>query len=122
MTRKEIGDAAEEYAAAFYISKGYAIAARNFRFRRLGELDIIAVKCSGDIRLIVFCEVKYRSDSDFAPPALSVNRTKIHKIRMSAEGFMLNHPEYGDYDVRFDVAEVTRDGDDFACSVIENAF
>jgi len=74
------------------------LVARNFRCR-MGEVDLVMQ----DHDCIVFVEVRYRSASQFASAALSVDNIKQSKIARTAEIFLGKHPAMADYPVRFDV-------------------
>lgn len=66
METKTLGDWGEKIAEKYLKGKGYKILDKNFRYSKLGELDIIARK--GDD--VVFFEVKARikkSISEFMP-------------------------------------------------------
>lgn len=64
---KQLGNTGEDLAVKYLKGQGYKILGRNFRYKRFGELDIIAEK-SGNL---VFIEVKTRigsnNDSAFKP-------------------------------------------------------
>jgi putative endonuclease len=130
--KRRIGALGERAAAEFYVSQGFDILKTNWRYKRLGEVDIIAGK--GDV--IVFSEVKFRSEKKFSQASEAVNFDKQRRIRKLPEIFTLqNCSLYGEKYVRFDVAEVyscsayTKSeisglfvSDDMVVSVIENAF
>ncbi len=120
--RTEKGRAAEAAAALEYERLGYVIVAKNWRFHRMAELDLV-VRRIGNPGLLVFCEVKYRADTSFEPPSAAVGRQKQQKIRLAAEGFLSCHAEYREDDIRFDVAEVSGCVSDTLCvSLLERAF
>lgn len=82
-----MGNAAEDFAAAFLVSKGMTIIAKQFR-TQIGEVDIIAK--DGDE--IVFVEVKARKTMEFGYPEESVTRSKLRKIAAAGETFLrANH-------------------------------
>lgn len=54
--RKNLGDLGEKIAREYLEEKGYKILDKNFRYSKLGELDIIAQKGTD----VVFFEVKAR--------------------------------------------------------------
>jgi putative endonuclease len=56
MATKPLGDLGEKIAREYLENKGYKILDKNFRYSKLGELDIIA-QCGSDI---IFFEVKTR--------------------------------------------------------------
>jgi putative endonuclease len=110
--RQTLGRAGEDRAAAWYVSRGYEVVARNWR-SRLGEIDLI---CARD-NLLVFCEVKARSTDSHGVPAEAVTRTKQVRLRRLAAEF-LHHRTCGCHDVRFDVVAILGS----ALNVIEGAF
>ena len=81
--RKQKGAAAEELAAKFCRSNGYAIIERNWR-RAAGEIDIIA----GKDGVTYFIEVRSRSGDDFGTPVESINRAKKEQIIKTAALYM----------------------------------
>lgn len=83
-TTKEIGDSGEDLAVGYLEADGYRIVERNFRCQ-LGEVDIVAL--DGDV--LVFVEVKKKSTDRFGSPGEMITRSKIEKIRRTAEYYML---------------------------------
>jgi len=75
---KTLGDTGEKIAKNYLREKGYKILDKNFRYSKLGELDIIAKQ--GDN--IIFFEVKARMRkglSEFKPED-NITRTKQKKL------------------------------------------
>ena len=66
------------------------------------KLDLIALY--GD--LLVFIEVKTRSNVIYGNPADAVDCNKQRKYVLMAEGYLMINPSYRDKCVRFDVIEV----------------
>lgn len=109
-------------AGAYYAARGFAIAERNWRYKKIGEVDIIAARHTGQ-PLLVFCEVKARSNPVFVAPAQAVNSQKQRRLRKLAALYIQQHPEYADYYVRFDIAEIfLENGRAAALNLLENAF
>ena len=95
----DLGDRGEMMAVDFVRDKGYQILETNWRYRR-SEVDIIA----RDGEVLVFVEVKTRSDNYFGNPETFVT---AHKIKMlydaaSAYAMEVDHP----WEVRFDIISV----------------
>lgn len=88
---------AEEYLRAL----GYQIIARNFRFGRQGEIDLIAY----DGTTLVFIEVKYRRSRSYGMPEDAVSLRKRSQLRRIAEGFLYVHPQPA-LEYRFDVIAI----------------
>lgn len=96
------GKVGEEIAAKFLENLGFKITEKNWRFSRLGEIDIIAE----DNNTLVFIEVKARSSTLFGQPLEAVNEKKFHKMQQLAEIY-LNGLKNNNYDgCRFDLVGV----------------
>ena len=113
---KNLGDAGEIFAANYLENHGYKIITKNFRVRS-AEIDIVAE--IDDV--IVFVEVKTRSDTKYGLPSEAVNFRKQQKIIEAASVF-LQDEKYFDKACRFDVIEIFSDGVKFSARHIENAF
>ncbi len=85
---------------------------RNFRIK-LGEIDLIAK----DGKYYVFCEVKFRSSSQYGYPSEAVNRRKQITIKKVAQYYLLSH-HINDAFIRFDVISILGDRLEY----IPNAF
>jgi len=107
-----LGRLGEDSAAAWYLSHGYQILARNWRCRA-GEIDLVCRRG----RVLVFCEVKARSTGQFGSPFEAVTRAKRRRLRHLA-ALYLAEVTLGSVVVRFDVAGV-REGH---VEVLESAF
>ena len=91
----QTGLSAETRAAAYLMAKGYRILARRFRTPH-GEIDIIARRRN----LVAFVEVKARATLDEA--AFAVSPRQKARIIDAAQGWLMAHPEYADFELRFD--------------------
>ena len=114
-----LGVYGENSALNFLEAKGYEHVARNFRFQR-AEIDLIVKDESK--KLVVFVEVKTRKNNKFGGPEESVTQKKTEQICKSAEGFILQHPEFADYAKRFDIITIIMDGKSNTINHFENAF
>lgn len=105
--------AAYERAAGYYLEQlGFEILEYNYRCRA-GEIDIIAK--DGDY--LVFCEVKYRSDSKTGSPAEAVDCRKQRTIfRCAMQYLTQRHLE--EIPCRFDVIGI----EGTEVTYIKNAF
>ena len=98
--KKLLGRAGEVKASKFLKKLGYTILETNYR-THVGEADIIAR--DGDV--VVFIEVKTRSDQAFGLPSEAVNKRKQEKyFRVATEYLVRNHLD--DCECRFDVVEI----------------
>jgi putative endonuclease len=100
MNNLEIGKRGEKLAAIFLENIGYEILERNFRFGK-AELDLIVR--SGN--LLVFVEVKMRSDTTFGEPETAVTEKKRIQMRKAAEHYIFE--TNWQHDIRFDIIAIT---------------
>ena len=97
------GRRGEAYARWVLCAKGYRLLVRKFR-HPLGEVDLVLRRG----RLLVFVEVKFRSDSDVS--AYAVPPAQWRRISVGARGFGARHPLYADYVWQFDLFVVAAMG------------
>lgn len=95
----DLGKKGEKIAYMYLRKKGYEILATNFRFEKT-EIDII---CRKD-KVVVFVEVKTRTDDAHGNPEEAVDTKKQEKIVKTAERFIQVNDMLGE--VRFDVISV----------------
>ncbi len=93
------GAEGEELAKNFLEEKGFAIEEKNFRYKR-AEIDLIALKDN----LLIFVEVKTRSNSRYGEPEAFVNHKKAALILEAAEHYVLEKNWLSD--IRFDIISV----------------
>ena len=101
MNKREQGSHYETMAAEYLKNKGYEIILQNF-FSKNGEIDIIAK----DTDNLVFCEVKYRSNTRYGLPEEAVDYRKQDKIRKTAAYYLYRNNFPVETRVRFDVIAV----------------
>ncbi|MFH0977178.1 MAG: YraN family protein [Spirochaetota bacterium] len=103
--KKDLGDAGEGIAASFFKSKGFVIIKRNYRFGKVGEIDIIVRKKD----LIVFAEVKSRNSGQYGGAYYSINERKKQTIKKVARQFLHTHPDFLSKDItyRFDMIAIS---------------
>ena len=97
------GSRFEQQACAFLQAQGLILIAQNWQQPKVGELDLIMLEKGQAWSILVFIEVRQRQRSGFRDAALSVTKNKQHKIIKAARYFLQQHPEYNDYECRFDV-------------------
>ncbi|AYG68029.1 YraN family protein [Rhizobium sp. CCGE531] len=90
------GHAAEYFAAAFLMLKGYRILAIRHR-TKLGEIDIVARK--GD--LAIFVEVKSRRGAQEAIDAVSFSSQR--RIRAASDLWLARQPDFACLSQRYDI-------------------
>ncbi|MBK7257733.1 MAG: YraN family protein [Ignavibacteriae bacterium] len=94
------GGYGEQLARAFLVREGFRILEMNYRFHH-GEIDIIAEE--GDV--LVFCEVKTRTNDRYGAPELAVTALKQRQIRKIALGYITVRGLH-DRVCRFDVVAI----------------
>ncbi len=101
LDRKKLAELGEEHAAKHVAALGYRIVKRNFRFGKVGEIDIVAY--DGDC--LVFVEVKARQDYSHGEPEASVNPRKQAQLKRVARMYYYVNG-LSDVVCRFDVIAV----------------
>ena len=101
---QQLGDAGEEAALAYLVSRGCRPLARNVRFKG-GELDLVML----DRGSLVFVEVRRRGRADFGDALDSIDARKARKLVLAARLYLQREPRHARRDCRFDV--VAFDGD-----------
>ena len=117
-TNYAIGVEAEERAKSILAEKGFSIVASRFQVGYgidAGEVDIIAENRMD--KILAFIEVKKRKTIPLA--AESISDTQMGRIYSSAEVFISKHPEFSDFNFRFDAVLFD---DEFNYEYIENAW
>lgn len=113
--RQLFGRDGERLAERYLQQKGYKLVERNYR--RGGEIDLIML----DRKVIVFVEVKSRSDHQFGNPLEAVESRKQKRMIQAAQ-FFLNEKGLHNREARFDVVGISWLGQQPAVEHIENAF
>jgi putative endonuclease len=114
--KQVLGKKGEQIAEAYLIQKGYKLVERNYRCSA-GELDLIAL----DRRVLVFIEVKTRSDNSFGLPFESVHWRKQQRMIKAALFFLSQHRLHH-RDARFDVVGISYMSGKAVVDHIQNAF
>lgn len=102
--KQTLGAFGEQVAKDYLVENGYKIIAENFRFSRMGEIDIIAKYKD----TICFVEVKTRKSTRFGTGAESVVYRKILNIRRLAQVFIKKNSLFNT-PIRFDVFDILVD-------------
>lgn len=114
MNKRQVGSEKENMALEYMESRGFKLAEMNYRYHKLGEIDIIGY----DGNYLVFAEVKYRKTASAGSAAEAVNNYKIKQICKVANSYMMIHQIPFNKPVRFDVVAI----DDTSVNWIKNAF
>ena len=116
MNNKQTGEDGENRATEYLIAKGFAIIERNWRTKG-GEIDIIADKND----TIVFVEVKTLPNGTLDMIQRELNSQKRQRIIKTSKRFLLNHRQYSNSYIRYDVIVIDMPGLEPVYH-IENAF
>lgn len=93
----------EQLACEFLQGQGLMLIAQNWYKANVGELDLVMLEKGTAWSTLVFIEVRQRQRSGFGSAALSVTASKQRKVIKTARYFLQQHPEYRNYECRFDV-------------------
>ncbi len=115
-SRRRLGDAGEDLAAAALKKQGYKILERNY-VTPLGEIDLVARQG----RVYVFIEVKTRRGERFGSPGEGVHAAKQARLRRLAD-YYLKQKRLGEVQVRFDVVGIMMGEGGPQIEVIQGAF
>jgi putative endonuclease len=111
---KELGQEGEQMAADYLKKNGWQIREMNYRHRR-SEIDLIASKDG----LLVFFEVKTRTNTTFGLPEDFVDDKKAQNIVRGAEQYIEENDWQGN--IRFDIISIIKKAD-MELEHIEDAF
>ncbi len=114
--RQLLGKEGEKVAERYLRKKGYRVVERNYRCSA-GEVDLIVL----DRRVVVFVEVKTRTDHRFGTPLEAVEIRKQKKMIQTAQIFLSQKRLY-QRDTRFDVVGISWPGGEPMVEHIQNAF
>ncbi len=85
-----------EYAAMFWLSlKGYRVLALRYK-TPVGEIDLVMRRG----KILIMVEVKARANHAVA--AQAIHHKNQSRVMRAAQYFIVHHPAYQDYQVRFD--------------------
>lgn len=117
--RLEFGKKGEKAAEAHLKKQGYRILKKNYR-TKIGEIDLIAEHN----KVLVFIEVKSRTDPSLEHPFMAVTPRKQKKIAQVASLFLARN-KVSDRQIRFDVVSVLPEAenpDSLKVEVLQDAF
>lgn len=103
-TNIKIGSIGEDLAEEYLQKKGYKILERNYRPKRWGEIDLVAIEDEAT----VFVEVKTRLPADYGEPQEAVDRHKIQTLIRAGWYFKMENPDTPDT-LRIDVVAIILD-------------
>jgi putative endonuclease len=115
MTKDELGNWGEEFAARYLQKNGFLLIDRNYRFQK-NEIDIIS---KFDNELIIV-EVKTRQTDEIGEPWRAVTKAKQRQIIKVADYYVKTNQI--DMNVRFDVISIVHNSIRTEIEHIERAF
>ncbi len=98
---KELGIEGEQLAKDYLKKNGWKIRETNYRFRR-SEIDLIASKKD----LLIFVEVKTRSNTTYGLPEQFVDEKKADNIMKAADHYIREHNWMSN--IRFDIISIIK--------------
>ena len=101
--KDELGRTGEQIAVEYLERAGLRVLDRNWR-SAAGEIDIVAA----ERQVLVVCEVKTRSGTQFGTPLEAITRHKRARLRRLAAQWLVAHGVLFD-EVRIDVVGLVRD-------------
>lgn len=104
--KKELGNRGEGIAASFFRENGFDIIERNYRFGKIGEIDIIARREN----LLVFAEVKSRNSGAYGGAYYSITDKKKRTLKKVARQFLHTHPAFLTKEMTFRFDMIAVDG------------
>lgn len=104
MSNLSIGSLGEEIAEKYLQRCGYEILERNFRSKRWGEIDLVAI----EDETTVFVEVKTRLSTDYGEPQEAVNPRKLRALKRAGQYFKQQHSDTPEA-LRIDVVAIILD-------------
>jgi putative endonuclease len=110
-----LGKKGEDLAVNHLKESGFKILFRNWKWGK-HEIDIIAENKD----VVVFVEVKTRTDDYQMHPVTAINREKQKSIIYAADGYLQKFNV--DKESRFDVITVIKSGENYTIDHIDGAF
>jgi len=114
---KSIGDRFEKIAANYLKNQGVKLISKNFTSKR-GEIDLIGLERD----ILVFFEVRARSNTHLGRPEETVTAQKQQRIRRTADNFLQTNIKYRNTLCRFDVISIVYSDTQHSIDWITNAF
>ncbi|MGE5371890.1 MAG: YraN family protein [Solirubrobacterales bacterium] len=115
--KKATGDRGEALAADYLERRGYTIVCRNYRTRQ-GEIDIICQERD----VLVFVEVRTKTNNRFGEPEESMTPRKIQRIRTTALTYLDQTEKRPRNGIRFDFIGIRLDSTEPRINHIKGAF
>lgn len=105
-TRQQ-GNDFEQLAKQFLLEQGLHFVCQNWQYKELGELDLVMIDTHKSYAkqpdCLVIVEVRQRKVGKFGTAVETISLSKQRKIINTTQAFLLNFPQFDNYEVRFDV-------------------
>jgi len=108
-----------ELAARIFLEQHQLIHCDSNYRHRGGEIDLIMKERD---QHLIFVEVRLRSNPHYGSGAESVTSSKQHRIAQTALHYLQCHPQYQQYEMRFDVLSATMKQGQYHFEWIKEAF
>jgi len=99
-----VGQEGENLAESYLKKNGFIIVSKNFRFKKIGEIDLIAQKNN----LLLFVEVKNRKTNQYGGARYSLSSRKKRSFKIVANQFLNLNSEFNNTQTtcRFDLISI----------------
>ncbi len=97
------GEKFEQLANWYLQAQGLTFVGKNWQFAPFGELDLVMLDNQTTPPTLVVVEVRQRKHSQFGNACDSITVSKQRKLIRTTQAMLQRHPEFGDYDIRFDI-------------------
>ena len=116
MRAKEIGIKGEEFARSFFEEQGFSILSKNFRFGRVGEIDLIVRKDN----VVLFVEVKSRRFDAYGGALYAISPSKKRKLKTVANAFLRLNPDINNKNMifRFDLLAINNESHEWVQDIL----
>jgi len=116
-TSYQRGRWAEQTALEYLLTKNLKLLDKNFR-SPFGEIDLVMQ----DKSIILFIEVRYRSNNHFHTAVESINKKKCERIISTSHQYLSENRSASRLDCRFDVVALSGPQETPTIEWIKNAF
>ncbi len=117
--KKLLGKKGEDIALNYLTEKGYELVARNYRFSRYGELDLVM----RDGKYLVFIEVRTKKNKLYGSPLETIDYDKRRQIEKMAQLFLVKEKLSQETFCRFDaIGIILSDNNEPEIEHIQDAF
>lgn len=107
--KQQQGNFYEMLALKFLLDKGLTFVAKNWQYKKIGELDLVMLDNQQKFTCLVVVEVRQRQKTTFVTALDSVTPAKQRKIIQTTQAFLQANEYLANIDVRFDVVVFATD-------------